>query len=112
MNFDFGMVESIVGKGENAGYQHFLLFPQCFEESSLSRSLKVMIVCKRVNESKICNNSIYIPYMTETNKSPILSTLNKIQNSIDNKIINRTMKTVFKIAFGKRLYKLQVLLYH
>ena len=23
-------VENIVGKGENAGYQHFLLFQQCF----------------------------------------------------------------------------------
>ena len=23
-------IESIVGKGENAGKQHFLLFPQCF----------------------------------------------------------------------------------
>ena len=23
--------ENIVGKGENAGYQHFLLFPQCFQ---------------------------------------------------------------------------------
>ena len=22
--------ENIVGKGENAGYQHFLFFPQCF----------------------------------------------------------------------------------
>ena len=22
--------ENIVGKEENAGYQHFLLFPQCF----------------------------------------------------------------------------------
>ena len=22
--------ENIVGKGENAGYQYFLLFPQCF----------------------------------------------------------------------------------
>ena len=28
-------VESIVGKGENAGYQHFLLFPQCFQKTSL-----------------------------------------------------------------------------
>ena len=26
MKFDFGRVENIVGKGENAGYQHFLLF--------------------------------------------------------------------------------------
>ena len=22
--------ENIVGKGENAGYQHFILLPQCF----------------------------------------------------------------------------------
>ena len=27
-------LENIVGKGENAGYQHFLLFPQCFENAS------------------------------------------------------------------------------
>ena len=24
-------VENTAGKGENAGYQHFLLFPQCFQ---------------------------------------------------------------------------------
>ena len=28
--FTFGGVENIVAKGENAGYQYFLLFPQCF----------------------------------------------------------------------------------
>ena len=33
--------ENIVGKGENAGYQHFHLFPQCFQKSSFSGSLKV-----------------------------------------------------------------------
>ena len=26
----FNRVENTVGKGENAGYQHFLLFPHCF----------------------------------------------------------------------------------
>ena len=26
-------VENIAGKEENAGYQHFLLFPQCFFQS-------------------------------------------------------------------------------
>ena len=31
LNFVFGRVENIVGKGENAGYQHFLLFPQYFQ---------------------------------------------------------------------------------
>ena len=25
-------IENIVGKGENAVYQHFLLFPQCFQK--------------------------------------------------------------------------------
>ena len=37
-------VENIVGKGENAGNQHFLLFPQCFQKPSFSGSLKVGIV--------------------------------------------------------------------
>ena len=27
-------VENTEGKGENAGYQHFLLFPQCFPKPS------------------------------------------------------------------------------
>ena len=36
--------ENIVGKGENAGYQHFLLFPQCFQKVSILGSLKVGIV--------------------------------------------------------------------
>ena len=30
MNYAFHKIENIVGKGEDAGYQHFLLFPQCF----------------------------------------------------------------------------------
>ena len=37
-------VENIEGKGENAGYQHFLLFPQCFPKASCQRSLKPDIV--------------------------------------------------------------------
>ena len=34
LKFAFGRVENIVGKGENAGYQHFLLFPQFFQNAS------------------------------------------------------------------------------
>ena len=45
-------IENIVGKGEFAGYQHFLLFPQCFEKPSLSGSLKVGTVWYRVNRQK------------------------------------------------------------
>ena len=40
--------ENSVGKGENAGNQHFLLSPQCFQKQSLSGSLKVGIMWKRV----------------------------------------------------------------
>ena len=38
------MVENIVGKEENAGHQHFLLFPQCFQKPSPSRSLELEIL--------------------------------------------------------------------
>ena len=37
IEFTMGRVENIVGKGENAGYQHFLLFPQCFQNPTFSR---------------------------------------------------------------------------
>ena len=36
--------ENIVGKGENAGNQHFLLFPECFQKISFSSLFKVGIV--------------------------------------------------------------------
>ena len=36
----FDRVENTVGKGENAGYHHFLLFPQCFPKSSSSGVVK------------------------------------------------------------------------
>ena len=49
LKLGLGRVENIVGKGENAGSQQFLLFPQCFQEVSFLISLKVGIVRKRVN---------------------------------------------------------------
>ena len=50
-NFKFvwEMVENILGNGENAGYQHFLLFLQCFQKASYTGSFKVGIVWQRVN---------------------------------------------------------------
>ena len=36
--------ENNVRKGENASYQHFLLFLHCFQKPSFSGSLKVGIV--------------------------------------------------------------------
>ena len=44
MKYAFHKVENTEGRGENAGYQHFLLFPQRFQKASISGSLKVGIV--------------------------------------------------------------------
>ena len=45
LKLTFGRIENIVGKGENAGNQHFLLFPQCFQKLSFPEVLEVGIVC-------------------------------------------------------------------
>ena len=37
------------GKRRNAGYQHFLLFPHCFQKASFLGSLKLGINWQRVN---------------------------------------------------------------
>ena len=57
----FDRIENTVGKGENAGYQHFLLFLQCFPKPSPLGSLKVGIVRQRVIDIPIkvrANNCI------------------------------------------------------
>ena len=38
LKFVLGRVENIVGKGENAGNQHFLLSPQCFSKAFFFKS--------------------------------------------------------------------------
>ena len=42
--FLFDGVENTVRKGENAGYQYFLFFPQCFQKSCSLGLFKVGIV--------------------------------------------------------------------
>ena len=44
LKFVSGRIENIVGKGENAGHQHFLLFPPCFQKACVTEVLKVGIV--------------------------------------------------------------------
>ena len=41
MEFVFWWVENIVGKGENAGYQYYFLFPQCFQKAPYKELSKV-----------------------------------------------------------------------
>ena len=40
----FDRVENILGKEENSGYQHFLLFPQCSEKASFPDTSEGVIV--------------------------------------------------------------------
>ena len=40
----FHRIENIVGKEENASYQHFLLFLQCFQKAFSSIASKVVVV--------------------------------------------------------------------
>ena len=51
----FDREENTVGKRENAGNQHFLLFRQCFPKPSSVGTLKVGIVWYRVNAFPHCN---------------------------------------------------------
>ena len=44
LKFVLGREKNIVGKAENAGYQHFLLFIHCFQKLSFTLVLKVWIV--------------------------------------------------------------------
>ena len=100
MNFVFGKVENIVEKGENAGYQHFLLFQQCFQKASVLGSLKVGIVWERFKKKnpKNLEKSFFFSadgfHCRFTNINKIFT---KTQNSgplIDNKI-NVTQKGRF-----------------
>ena len=47
------MMENNVGKGENAGYQHFLPFPQWFQKAAVPGLLKPEIVWFRVKMTNL-----------------------------------------------------------
>ena len=45
VHFVMGKVENIAGKGENAGYQHFLLFAQFLAPLAVGQRAYVMVRC-------------------------------------------------------------------
>ena len=77
LKFALGPEENIVGKGENAGYQHFLLFPQCFQRPSFSRSLKVGIVWERVKSHLVTAGVAPVYALTFVALQHIMTTLRK-----------------------------------
>ena len=60
----YDRLQNIVGNRENAGYQHFLLFPQCFPKPSSLGSLKVGIMWERVKLYCEVNLSLYHTNLT------------------------------------------------
>ena len=86
-NFVLLSVENIVGKGGNAGYQHFLLFPQCFQKDSLSGSLKAGIVWERFEnlslrhiEDFLLNNKIFAMTKLKEFEVNTITLLNSLAN--------------------------------
>ena len=51
LKFGLGRIENIVGNGENAGYQHFLLIQQCFHKATFPGLLKTGLCGKRLTHS-------------------------------------------------------------
>ena len=50
-------VENTVGKGENACYEQFLLFPQCFQKACLPGASKGVIVWYGVKQLPKSNSN-------------------------------------------------------
>ena len=76
LKFVLGRLENIVRKGENAGYQHFLLFLQSFQKASFSGSLKVGIVWLRVQSLSPIPT---FNKLTTVGKKPLENTVEKAE---------------------------------
>ena len=45
--------ENVVGKGENAGYQHFLFFPTMLSKDFFRKIIKISCIVWQINTSYI-----------------------------------------------------------
>ena len=64
LKFVLGRVENIVGKEENAGCQHFLLFA-LFQKASFTRSLKLRLCGKELRFQSACQGSLNACFCNE-----------------------------------------------
>ena len=63
-----GSTENIVGKGENVGYQHFLLLQQCFYKASFSGHQKSGLCGKGLTLSRNPHVLMCLQYKSLQNK--------------------------------------------
>ena len=114
LKLDMEREEKIVGKGENAAYQHFLLFQWCFQNLSLSGSLKVVFVWLRVNYilqwiPLNCNpdNGDFRLFAT-FRLAPILFPFRQCKI---HRIIGTLIKDIFGLLQQKSLHRLELFLF-
>ena len=62
------MVENTVGKGENARYEQFLLFPQCFQKACFPGASKGVIVWELV-KALLSNRTMLNPMLQSLHKT-------------------------------------------
>ena len=78
MIYVFDRREKITGKGENAGYQHFLLFPQCFLKAFFIMNVAKMIIYvfdrteNIVGKGRKCGLPAFSPFPTMFSKGLFL----------------------------------------
>ena len=61
-------VENIVGKGENAGYQHFLLFRNVLKRLLFQTRQKVSLCGSELNKLQFSNHIYFVVYSLTNNK--------------------------------------------
>ena len=66
----FNKVENIVRKGENAGYQHFLLYPHCFPKASSFGIFKTQD--RLVKDWTAMHNTAFLLFMVALQLASIL----------------------------------------
>ena len=86
MNFILGRVKNILGKGENAGYQHFLFVPKCFQKASPSRVVKSQDC---VLKDQPIRRQIFRLVQIKTNCRQHFRVHSKLKNKCHNKLYGR-----------------------
>ena len=81
---------NIVGKGENAGYQHFVLFPACFQTLPVSRSLKLGIAGYRVKWQT--NDFLFWYARTHSKKILVTIIFSFFHNVLKKLFVSRSLK--------------------
>ena len=79
LNFVLGRVENILGKGENTGYHHFLLFPKCFQKAPFSSVVQSWYCAvKRIHVNSLPHEKI----LTSPNGNHLQTTWREKRTSI------------------------------